>query len=114
MPLKEYVKGHFVLRCPNFHGTEYSTPTIVKIGPEGIVFPPPKTTMDAAPGWMVVPAAGYQIHKDGVGKTQSGVGLVGGMPVRLFVCRMCGYIEMYAGPVIAPNEWPASKEPSDG
>ena len=33
---------------------------------------------------------------------------VGGIPVRCFVCRVCGYIEMYAGPIIEPATWPGA------
>lgn len=28
-----------------------------------------------------------------------------GLPVKVFICTICGYVELYAGPVIEPKTW---------
>ncbi len=56
--------------------------------------------MDEMPGWQIVPRATMQTDpRDPAALAQYPTK---GLPVRLFVCRECGYVEMYAGPVLAP------------
>jgi len=100
MPIKEDF-GQLVLRCVNYHGPEYAGQAIA-VGPPGSQ-PQPRTTMAALPGWTIVPATEYGERID----------LEHSTPVQLYVCRVCGYVEMYARPWNPPTGVP-SAEPNFG
>jgi len=100
MPLVEYLAGHFVLKCPNYHGIEYMPPSIIRMDTAGAPIPP-KTTMEELPGWQIIPRA--LDEEERVAGPQEPETLAAwavcptrGLPVRLFMCRECGFVEMYA------------------
>ena len=103
MPLVEYLAGHFVLKCPNYHGVEYMMPPVIHMDAAGVPIPP-NTTMEELPGWQLIPramqaAAPWNPAAFAQYPAQ-------GFPVRLFYCRECGYVEMYAGMVLVPQGLP--------
>lgn len=91
MPLV-YYRGAYVLQCVNRALT-----------PAHTLGPGETTTMLSTPTgeWNaithVTPA---QVQGGGVNFDPSR-----GIPVRAFVCRSCGYVELYAGSVIEPQTW---------
>jgi len=105
MPLIE-LQGHLVLRCINRHWREEDDgPKPKDPADPSRSWEPPKTTMVAEPGWLAIPIAP---------QAPTGARLTymhshqRALPVQVCVCSVCGYVEMYAGPVIAPKDWPTN------
>jgi hypothetical protein len=104
--------GHVVLRCVNFHGAEYLPRISGKADPEHLErsLEPPKTTMEALPNRAVVPGmipnpeleAAFRAIKAGKPDAPAPhepiyyMNVSSGATVQLYVCRICGYVEMYS------------------
>lgn len=127
MPLKPYIDGTLVLRCVNYHGPDYENP-VVAAGQQVSL---PQTTMEALPDAGIVP--GLVLDPEGDARWAELQAIVANMPanrgkkqepepprgttrqmrpsrgvaVQLYVCRVCGYVEMYA-------ERPRKSEASGG
>ncbi len=110
--------GHPVIRCINYHGAEFMPRIAGEQDPEhpGRSKEPPKTTMVQVPGWWLVPQAldpsislarFLPAGRPAPPGTAIGLSPPTGMPLQLFICTKCGYVEMYAGPVTNPTDWPA-------
>ena len=120
MPLTNDL-GWPVIRCVNFHGHEYGPRQTGERDPEHPERSkePPQTTMGAMPGWYLAPKSLDPKDRDlylprllPAGRIAApgvaiGVSPPMGMPLQIFICSKCGYVEMYAGWVVSPTEWPS-------
>ncbi len=108
MPIEEDA-GHFVLRCVNYHGPEYQSRIRAVRDPDNPdrAKDPPKTTMAPLNVWLIIPATttgpGGDVYPD----------MQRGAPIRIYICQVCGYVEMYSRP-LAPPMGPPSGELSGG
>jgi len=96
MPIVEEGPGRFVLRCVNYHGPEYMGPVLISRDAAGY-YPPPKTTMDAVAGRTVVPLTSWIQSGDEI-MPRHRLDPDIGVPVQLYMCRICGYVEIYSRP----------------
>jgi hypothetical protein len=87
MPICED-RGRPVLRCVNNHWQELNGP---QRDPHTGQLLPPKTTMVTPPDWAIIPSRFVESHAT---------------PVQIYICRVCGYVELYAVPSIKPPEEP--------
>lgn len=79
MPIVKEPDGSFTLRCLNQHDSSKAT------------------TMTRAVGWSAMLDV----------KSDMRSSCLWSNPVRMFVCSVCGYAELYHGPTIEPDEWKA-------
>ncbi len=102
MPLVDS-HGHRVFRCINNHWKEDQTYEPLPADPEqrGRSKEPPKTTMEALPDWGFI----TRIHSPSTPGAMPIVMMREGTPLRIYRCRLCGYVEMYTGDIIAPEVW---------
>lgn len=86
MPILTMPNGHVVLRCIN-HESMPSHQT----GQE--------TTMVATQEWNAL----TQVSPPQAGEIRFSPNA--GIPIRALVCSICGYVELYAGPILEPQTW---------
>jgi hypothetical protein len=96
MPFQLYNKK-WVVRCVNDpHGKSLQEQLAAMAQDASLV----ETTMEVMPDWGLVPMV------NGPGPDpNSALRHVSNYPVRIFRCRICGYTEMYSGPLVAPEVW---------
>jgi hypothetical protein len=84
------VDGSFVLRCVNNHG------------------PASAGSMEAMPGYsaLVLAHPSRPHAMPGKPRVPARIDATGGLPMRAYVCNVCGYVELYLAAVVAPEEWP--------
>ena len=110
MPITRDVGGNLEIVCINGCTPEGETRGFDYL----IGHAPANTTMHAAPGWHALMVA--HPPQDAPPHQWPGVvppgGRIGprfvstsGAPVRLYICEVCGYTEMYAAVVSDPEEW---------
>jgi hypothetical protein len=111
MPLVD-VMGHVVLRCVNDHLVNAGVPGSQEIGlldapalrdPDnpGRSKEPPKTTMESLADWGFITT----IRSPNPPGAMPIVTMRDGTPIRLYMCRVCGYVEMYVAAIVAPEVW---------
>ena len=98
--------GRFVVRCVNYHGPEYQTPPVIRKDSPALTAPPP-TSMVAIPLQTILPVTHLHHDPDYVMPRRQ-LDPDGGVPVRVFVCKICGYVEMYTAAAHRPPEPPAN------
>lgn len=62
-----------------------------------------ESTMEAAPGWHAL----LSVEPPREAWTPPNVNTFA--PVKLYLCSLCGYVELYAGGVTAPETWRVGK-----
>jgi hypothetical protein len=94
MPLVRTHNGELVLVCVNHQDGTH------------VVAPGVPSTMAALPGWRaLVMAFPVALHPQ-LGRIPPRIDSTVGTPVRCYVCGVCGYVESYLAPIVAPHEWP--------
>jgi hypothetical protein len=119
MPVKK-IFGHTMLYCINDHGSEYDPPHMMhkENMVEGRSKEPPQTTMMRLPDcgfigsvtppvWFkpTSPIPAIQKQLSAVQQVPTKVHPETGIPVRIFRCSVCGYLEMYASQTVDPALW---------
>jgi hypothetical protein len=100
MPLRKDQQGRLALHCINEHTIKEYMEAVQAGLPAG-------STMDVMPNWYYLQAV-----RPPTPPSMPGVPMVGAptplrqlFPVRVYRCRVCGYVETYAGLVIEPDTW---------